>query len=157
MRIKVSQDVAAGLLFFAVGIAAYIIGADYKMGIPRQPGSGVLPRILAWCLMGTGVVVWLQAALRPGPPLTQWAWRPLVMVTLSIIAFALLIDRVGLVATMIVSMTLTALGTPETRWRGPPGVGWRSEFVIFSVILIALGVGLFIKLLGMPIKVWPWS
>jgi putative tricarboxylic transport membrane protein len=149
MRIRITQDTAAGLLFFAVGVAAYWIGADYKMGTSRVPGSGVLPRILAWCLMGTGVVIWIQAAFREGPPLTHWAWRPLVMVTLSIIAFALLIDRLGLVATMIVSMGLTALGTPETRWRG--------EFLVFSAIMIVLGVGLFILLLGMPIKVWPWS
>jgi hypothetical protein len=71
------------------------------------------------------------------------------MVTLSIIAFALLIDRVGLVTTMIVSMALTALGTPETRW--------RVEFLAFSLIMIVLGVALFVMLLGMPVKVWPWS
>ena len=149
MRIRISQDVAAGLLFFAVGLAAYWIGADYKMGTTRVPGSGVLPRILAWCLMGTGVVLWIQAAFREGEALTRWAWRPLFMVTLSIIAFALLIDRVGLVATMVVSMALTALGTPETRW--------RVEFLVFSLIMIVLGVALFVMLLGMPVKVWPWS
>jgi putative tricarboxylic transport membrane protein len=149
MRIRVSQDAAAGLLFFAVGLAAYIIGANYNMGTPRQPGSGVLPRILAWGLMGTGVLIWIQAALREGAPLTRWAWRPLVTVTLSIIAFALLIDRAGLVFTMLVTLTLTGLGTPETRW--------RNEFLIFGAIMIALGVSVFILLLGMPIKVWPWS
>ena len=99
--------------------------------------------------MGTRVLVWIQAAIREGEGLTRWAWRPLIMVTLSIVAFALLIDRVGLVATMIVSMALTALGTPETRW--------RVEFLVFSLIMLVLGVALFILLLGMPVKVWPWS
>ena len=46
------------------------------------------------------------------------------MITLATIAFALLIDRLGLVVAMIVSMTLAALGTPETRWR---------EYALFAV------------------------
>ena len=54
MRIKSGQDFATGLLFIAVGVAAFWIGADYPMGTPQRPGTGVLPRILAWCLIGTG-------------------------------------------------------------------------------------------------------
>ena len=63
MRIK-SQDFATGLLFVAVGIAALWIGADYPMGTPQRPGTGVLPRILAWCLIGTGALLWHQGACR---------------------------------------------------------------------------------------------
>ena len=116
MRIK-SQDFATGLLFIAVGAAALWIGADYPMGTPQRPGTGVLPRILAWCLIGTGALLWLKAVVTDGPRLTAWAWRPAIMITLATVAFALLVDRAGLVVTMLVSMTLAALGTPETRWR----------------------------------------
>jgi hypothetical protein len=70
------------------------------------------------------------------------------MVTLSNVAFALLIEPLGLVATMIISMTLTALGTPETRWR---------EYALFAVIMILIGVSMFIWGLGMPLKVLPWN
>jgi putative tricarboxylic transport membrane protein len=72
----------------------------------------------------------------------------MIMVTLATIAFALLIDPAGIVVAMVVSMTLAALGTPETRWR---------EFVVFSLIMLAMGLGMFIYGLGMPIKVLPWS
>ena len=81
-----------------------------------------------------------------GPGLTGWAWRPVIMITLATIAFALLVDRYGLVAAMLGSMTLAALGTPETRW---------GEYTVFAVIMLAIGVAMFIWGLGMPIPVLP--
>jgi hypothetical protein len=148
MHVKSSKDFATGLLFLAIGIGVYYIGATYNMGTAQRPGTGVLPRILAWCLMGSGVLLCIQALLQEGPKLDAWAWRPLVMITIATIAFSLLIDRTGLVIAMIVSMTLAALGTHETRWR---------EFGMFMVLMLAIGLGIFIYGLGMPIKVLPWN
>jgi hypothetical protein len=148
MRIRSTQDIATGLLFVAVGLGAYWIGADYNMGTAQRPGTGVLPRILSVCLMGSGILLWIKAFVVDGPGLGYWAWRPMIMVTLATIAFALLIDPAGIVVAMVVSMTLAALGTPETRWR---------EFAVFSLIMLAMGLGMFIYGLGMPIKVFPWS
>lgn len=148
MRIKSSKDFATGLLFVAIGLGAYYIGSTYNMGTAQRPGTGVLPRILAWCLMGSGVLLAVQSLIQEGPKLDAWAWRPLIMITVATIAFAFLIDSAGLVVAMIVSMTLAALGTHETKWR---------EFALFSVLMLAIGIGLFIYGLGMPIKVFPWS
>ena len=147
MRIKSSKDFTTGLLFLAIGIGAYYIGSTYNMGSAQRPGTGVLPRILAWCLIGSGLLLAIQAMLQEGPKLEAWAWRPLIMITAATIAFALLVDQAGLVIAMIVSMTLAALGTHETRWR---------EFAMFMVLMLALGLGIFIFGLGMPIKVLPW-
>jgi Tripartite tricarboxylate transporter TctB family len=146
MGIKSSQDLATGLLFIAVGVAAQWIGADYPMGTAQRPGTGVLPYILAWCLIGTGALLWIKAAVTDGPRLTGWAWRPAIMITLATVAFALLADRFGLVVSMLASMTLAALGTPETRWR---------EYALFALLMIAIGVGVFIYGLGMPIPILP--
>ena len=148
MRIKSSKDFATGLLFVAIGLGAYYIGSTYNMGTPQRPGTGVLPRILAWCLMGSGLLLAIQAMIRQGPKLDAWAWRPLIMITVATIAFAFLIDQAGLVVAMIVSMTLAALGTHETKW---------TEFTMFMGLMLAIGIGIFIVLLGMPIKVLPWS
>lgn len=148
MQIRNTQDFATGLLLIAVGLGALWIGADYAMGTPQRPGTGVLPRILAWCLIGCGGLLAVKAALTAGPPIGDWAWRPFIMVTLAILAFSLLVDRAGLVAAMLVSMTLAALGTPNTRW---------GEYAVFCVIMVAIGVGLFIWGLGMPVRAFPWN
>jgi len=150
MRVKGSQDLAAGLMFVLVGALAIRIGADYPVGSWQRPGTGVLPLILAWCLIGVGAILTIKGMILHGPSLLegQWAWRPVIMVTLAGIAFALLVDEGGLVAAMVVSMAICALGTPETRWK---------EFGYFTVIMCVLAVLMFIKGLGMPIKVFPWN
>ena len=107
-----------------------------------------MPRILAWCLIGSGILLSIQALFQEGPKLDAWAWRPLIMITVATIAFAFLIDSAGLVVAMIVSMSLAALGTHETRW---------IEFALYMVLMLAIGIGIFILGLGMPIKVLPWN
>ena len=57
------------LAMLATGVAALWIGADYAMGTAQRPGTGVLPRILAWCLVGTGGLLWIKAFLSDGPDL----------------------------------------------------------------------------------------
>jgi heme A synthase len=47
---------------------------------------------------------------------------------------------------MVVSMTLAALGKPETRW---------GEYALFALLMLAIGVGVFIYGLGMPIPILP--
>ncbi|MFM9850096.1 MAG: tripartite tricarboxylate transporter TctB family protein [Hyphomicrobiaceae bacterium] len=148
MRIRSGQDFVTGLLFIVVGIGAIWIGADYAMGTAQRPGTGVLPRILAWCLIGCGGLLWIKAFLSDGPDMGAWAWRPLIMITLALIAFSVLIDRAGLVVAMLVSMTLAAFGTPQTRW---------IEYAIFAIIMLVIGVGMFVYGLGMPVRALPWN
>lgn len=150
MRIRNGQDFATGIFFVAIGLGAYWVAIDYPMGNAMRPGTGVLPKALAWLLVGTGIILAGKALVIDGPRLTGWAWRPAIMITLAVVAFAVLADRLGLIAAMLASMTLAALGTPETRWR---------EYALFALFMVALGVGVFIHLLGMPIPVLPpgWS
>jgi hypothetical protein len=44
-------------LLLAFGLAGLWIGADYPMGTAQRPGTGVLPHILSWCLIATGVLL----------------------------------------------------------------------------------------------------
>ena len=146
MRIKSGQDFATGLLLAAIGMAAFWIGADYPMGTAQRPGTGVLPRILAWCLMGTGGLLLIKSVYSPGSPVGSWPWRPILAVTVGTVVFGLMIDSYGLVLSMIVAMTICAFGTTETRW---------FEFAIFTLVMMVASWALFIWLLAMPIRTWP--
>jgi hypothetical protein len=146
MQVRTGQDFAAGLMFALVGLGALWIGADYPMGTPQRPGTGVLPAILAWCLVGTGGLLILKALVSGDVRVGSWAWRPVIAVTLATIAFGMLVDSAGLLVAMVTSLTLCAMGTVETRW---------TEFAVFLAIMVAIGVGTFVWLLGMPIPIWP--
>lgn len=146
MRERGGQDLATAVLFIGLGVLALYVGASYPMGNARAPGTGVLPRIVAWGLVGIGTIIGAKALVGGGPSIKGVAWRPALMVLLAIVVFARLIDSLGLVVTMAISMTLVALGTPETRWR---------EYLGFAVLLILVAWGMFIAALKMPIPTWP--
>ena len=145
MRVR-DQDFATGILFLVIGALALWIGWDYPRGTAQRPGTGVLPAILSWCMIGTGGLLIIKSAVGKGELMEPWAWRPLVTVTAATVLFGLLIDDFGLLLTMIISMSLCALGTAETRWL---------EFSVFLLIIMAGAWAMFIWLLGMPIAVFP--
>lgn len=147
MRVKFGQDIATAVLFIVIGTGALWIGADYPMGTSQRPGTGVLPLILAWCLIVTGGILGIKALLSGDVDMGHWSWRPLFFVTLAVVTFGMCIDGLGLILTMILSLSLCAAGSTETRW-------WP-EFAGFLVIMVAIGWGTFIWLLGMPIPTWP--
>jgi len=146
MRVRAGQDFATGVLFALIALAALYIGADYPMGTPQRPGTGVLPRILALCLLATGAFLIGKAFIVGDVAMERWAWRPLAAITIATILFGLIIDDLGLVIAMVLSMSIAALGALDTRWR---------EFAFFLVIMIVGSWALFIWLLGMPIPMWP--
>lgn len=142
MRVRIGQDAMTGLLFAAIGIAGLWIGWNYPMGTPQKPGTGVLPAMLCAILIVVGCFITLRAFLRGDAAITGIDWRATSLLTLSTVAFGLLIDHLGLALTMIISLTICALGVPDTRWR---------EYAIFLAFMIAVGWFTFIWLLGMPI------
>src|SRR3954462_8414382 len=60
------QDLWAGLLLAAFGVAALIFGADLAMGTARRMGPGYLPYGLAWLLVLCGAEVALRGVIAAG-------------------------------------------------------------------------------------------
>lgn len=146
--IKSSQDLLCGILYILVGAVGLYISRDYSMGTPTRLGTGVFPMILCWGMIGSGVVVMIQAFLTEGEKLTPWAWRPVILISIGTILFSLLIDTAGLIIAMTVLMLCGAFAGQGHKWK---------QTALFMVIMVGIGVGLFIWGLGMPIKVLPWN
>lgn len=146
--LRSGQDLLCGAMFAAIGAGALWIGRNYPMGTPARMGSGVFPWLLAWGLIGVGGLIFAKGLLTDGPRLTAWAWRPVLLITLAAVCFALLIEPAGLVVTMLVLMTLGALAGEGHSLR---------QLAIFFPVMILMAIGIFIWGLGMPIKVFPWN
>ena len=148
IRVKNPQDFWAGLLFLVVGCLALWFGRNYAFGTATRMGPGYLPTVLSWALLLIGVLLSLRAFVLDGQSIERSLVRPQVFILLAIIAFGLLIERVGLAPTIIVVTIIAALASAEMRWR---------EAIAVAVGLAVLCVGLFIYLLGQPLTIWAWN
>ncbi|SMH32897.1 tripartite tricarboxylate transporter TctB family protein [Mesorhizobium australicum] len=140
---KVSQDVALGLFFAAIGIAAGAISLGYPIGSPSRMGPGFFPLIISVLLTTTGAATLLRARRDGSPPIEAVNWRPVVVVPLMIVIFGLAIERLGLPLSvfMLVVCTAAASAMFEVSWKAAAGAA------VFSVVCALL----FVKLLGLPI------
>jgi putative tricarboxylic transport membrane protein len=145
-RLRINQDVAAGLLFLAFGAIGLYVAQDYRMGTALRMGPGYMPRLLCWALIVFGAAIAVRGVVRAGEPLAAWHIRPLALVLAALIVFGLLIEDAGLLVTAIVAAYVGAIASREFR---PGGT---------LVLVICLGVAvvaLFIHVLGLPMHAWP--
>jgi hypothetical protein len=114
-------------------------------------GTGYVPRLLCWILLGLGAVVLVQGLreaqdVRPLSSTDFSALRPLVFVTASLVIFGLSIERLGLVISILL---LIGVGAVAARALRP------LETLAAALVLIVLSWGIFILGLGLTIPVWP--
>jgi len=141
-------DVLSGLLFIVIAALGLWISRDYPVGTALRMGTGYVPRLLCWGLLALGLIILVQGLRQPAPPLrpTAIAWRAVLSVTIAIVAFALSLERLGLVLAILL---LTGIGALATRTLRP------LETAVAAVVLIVLSWGIFIAGLGLAIPVWP--
>lgn len=146
LRQKINQDVAAGLMFLALGAFGLYIARDYAMGSALRMGPGYMPRLLCWALIVFGAGIAMRGVVTGGEKLTRWALRPIFFVLAALIAFGLLIEDAGLLVTAIVASLIGALGARDFR----P----RDTFIVIVLMGLAV-VALFIYALSLPMHPWP--
>src|ERR1700754_2665280 len=107
------RDVLAGLLFVGVAVFGLWVSRDYPIGTSVRMGTGYVPRLLCWVLLGLGAIVTAQGLRQPAPPLrsTAIAWRAVLSVTIAIVAFALSLEQLGLVIAIALLVGIGALAT----------------------------------------------
>lgn len=144
------KDVLAGLMFMAVAVFGLVVSHNYPVGTALRMGTGYVPRLLCWILLGLGAVVLIQglraAAPQPRTPASPPAWRPLFFVTASLVIFGLAIERLGLVVSIILLIAFGAIASRSLR---------PLETMGAALALIALCWGIFVLGLGLTIPVWP--
>src|SRR5580658_92538 len=96
-RIKGGKSILAGLIYVAIGSAAFVGAHSYKIGTPLQMGPGFFPAVVGaiLALLGISSVIAGLRAKTPDPIATI-KLEPLFLIFASALGFALLIGRVGL-------------------------------------------------------------
>ncbi len=141
---KLTKNMLAGAMFCALGAVFLYAGHDYPMGSARTMGPGYFPRLIAMLVVVLGALTALQSYVKDeggslGLGIKPW---PFIAVFASVIAFALLVERIGLVATLAVTIVLSRLAVPQARPLELLGLVTIESTVIIGIFVFALGVPL---------------
>jgi putative tricarboxylic transport membrane protein len=149
LDILARKNVLAGLMFIAIAALGLWVSRDYPIGTALRMGTGYVPRLLCWILMGLGAAIAVQGLREKDAPPERTSWRqlmPIVVVTTSLVAFALAIEQLGLVLSILLLVGIGAIAARDIKiW----------ETLVAALVLIALGWVVFIIGLGLTIPVWP--
>ena len=114
-EIKNAQDFFAGLLFVAFGAAALIFGRDYTVGTAERMGPGYFPLVLGIILLALGLFISARAMVVRvgGGAVGRIAFKPLLLILLSVATFGLLLDRAGFLIAAFSAMMVAAKAGDE--------------------------------------------
>ncbi len=139
-----SKDLWSGLMFAGFGVLALIMGNKLAIGTAIRMGPGYVPRMLSYILIGLGIAIVVRAILAPGEAIERLRWKPITMITIGVVVFALLFERAGLAPALVCLIFLAALGGQEFK---------LVETILACAVLIALCVAIFKLGLGMNISI----
>ncbi len=147
--IRAPRDFWAGIIYLAAGTTGFFMAQDYPFGSGARMGPGFFPSIISCLLMIFGVIATLRSFMTDGEGIRTFAWRAGLLVIGSVLAFAFLIDTLGLIAAIVAMVLLSAAASEKFRFEWKATVG--------LVGLIAFCSLVFVKGLGVPmLLVGPW-
>lgn len=149
MKIKSQRDFLSGLMFLVVGVVFAVGATNYSMGTSAKPGAGYFPLILSVLMAILGAVVLFKSLTietEGGDPIGAIAWRPLIVIVLSIAVFGATINRLGLVLAVPLLIMISSLAGDEFKWLG---------VIVNAVVLTAFSWLIFVYGLKLTIPLWP--
>lgn len=141
------RDIVAGLALTLMGVAAALYAfSEYKMGSFSRMGPGMMPVSLGLILAVFGLLIAFPALSRRGSAI-HLKLRPMIVMSISILSFALMIETLGIVPAVFFTTVIATFS--ETRvplvWALVLGAGMT--LLTWSVFILGL---------GLPISSFDW-
>jgi len=146
MKIRDPQDFWAGMMFMAFGAAAIFFARNYAFGSAARMGPGYFPSVLGGILVALGLITALRGLAFAGPAIGRFNWRPLLLVSGSIVLFGAALQGLGLVIAIFLLIIGSALGGHEFKLK---------EVLILALCLTVGSVAIFIYGLQLQIPMFP--
>jgi hypothetical protein len=100
-------------MFIAFGLTALWFGRHLQMGTSVRMGPGYVPHMLAYIMLLLGFIIAVTALYKGGEIVEAPKWRPITMVTIGIIIFALLFETTGMFPSLVALVLIASLGGAE--------------------------------------------
>ncbi len=139
-----SKDFLSGLMFIAFGLIALYFGQKLALGTPVRMGPGYVPRMLSLILLALGGIICVVALVTGSEPVERPKWRPITLVTIGIVCFALLFERAGLLPALVVLVLIASLGGDE--FKLTEVIGNMVVLAILCTIVFKVGLGMNISI-----------
>lgn len=149
MKIKSQKDFWSGVMFIVMGIAFAWGATAYSFGSAARPGPGYFPYGLGILLAILGAIVLFKSLTvdtPDGDPVGRFAWRPIIVITLSLVVFGFALPRLGMVIALPLLVAMASFAGDEFH---------PVEVAINAAVLTVGSWAIFIKGLGLTIPVWP--
>lgn len=149
MKIKSQKDFWSGLMFVATGLGFAAGATNYSFGTSARPGPGYFPFGLGVLLAILGALVLFKSLTiesEGGDPVGAIPWRPLGLITLSVVVFGLALPKLGMVISLPILIMIASLAGDEFKFK---------EVLINIVVLTVGSWAIFIKGLNLVIPLWP--
>ena len=157
LRVRSSQDMAAGLFMILLAGLAFVLARDLPLGTLRQIGPGMLPISFAAICAALGLMLCISSLRFNGEKLTGWSWRGVIFVLGGAVLFGLTVrgfdigplkvPQLGLIVSGPLVVLVSGLAAEDRKWK---------ELVIFAVAMTTFCALLFKYALGLPIPLAPW-
>ena len=155
---SVLDDVVAGGIFVALGLAFAIGARGYELGTAFRMGPGYVPLVLGGLLallgmavIGTGVVRWRASDTTPTESHHGAVpWRAIALLTAAVIVFGVGVDPLGLVPALLVTTFLAGLADRDNSVLASAVIaaGLTVACVVIFVLLLQLRLPLIGWMLG---------
>ncbi|MYZ49117.1 tripartite tricarboxylate transporter TctB family protein [Propylenella binzhouense] len=144
--VRGAVDFYSGLLLAVLAVAAIFLLRDLEIGTASDMGPGYFPVAISIVLLAVGVFLIGRGLVLDGPQVSGMNWRPILFVSLSLLAFALLVDRAGLPIAIVAQVAIATLGSSERSFL---------QSLLFGIALAAASSVIFVRLLGVPMRLFP--
>jgi hypothetical protein len=149
VKIKSQKDFWSGLMFIVTGLAFAWGATAYNFGSAARPGPGYFPFGLGILLAILGAVVLFQSLTVDTPDgdrIEKFAWRPMIVITLSLVVFGFALPKLGMIISLPLLVAMASFAGDEFH---------PLEVAINAAVLTVGSWAIFIKGLGLTIPLWP--
>jgi hypothetical protein len=147
--IRAPKDLWVGIIYAAAGAAGFLMARDYPFGSGARMGPGYFPTIISFLLIVLGAISIVRAFIADGPRIGSIAWKAIILVIGSVLAFAFLLDTAGFIVAATALLLLSAAASERFRFEWQPALGLIG-LVAFCSLVFVKGLGLAMPLVG------PW-
>ena len=140
------KDFLSGVMFIVFGLVALWFGRNLQMGTTVRMGPGYVPHMLAYIMMVLGGIISVIALVTPGEITEAPKWKPITMVTIGIVIFALLFESTGMFPALVALVFIASLGGDEFKFLEV--IGNIAVLTILCVLVFKVGLSMNISVIN---------